>query len=112
MIQLQGQFLGATVTDGTGGTAPTPAPVDPGDAAASFTAKVNNQTTQASSSGTTNTLYQNAVHIYAGDDHTYNQGGVTNPVVGPSESYVLSCPSVVSGTVHLSGTIWVEEIGG
>src|SRR5437868_1937281 len=50
-IQIRCRFLPATVTDGSGGTTPTPQKVDPGDAAASFTALMNS-TTKATSSGT------------------------------------------------------------
>jgi hypothetical protein len=40
----------ATFTAGTGGSAPTPRPLDPGDAAASFTARAND-TAQGTTSG-------------------------------------------------------------
>src|SRR5262245_57295791 len=48
------RFTGATITNGSGGSAPTPTPVNPGDPAASFTARVMD-TTIATTSGT-NTL--------------------------------------------------------
>lgn len=47
--------LTATVTSGSGGTAPTPQPVDDSDAASGFSAEVNN-TTKATTSGTTSVL--------------------------------------------------------
>jgi hypothetical protein len=107
MIRLRERFLPATVTDGSGGTSPTPVPHDPGDAAASFTAKANN-TTQATSSGTAVVLYATGCHIYNGFDDIHDEP----PVIGPSESYVFELLSTVSGTVHLSGGVEVEEIGG
>lgn len=110
MLDLRGTFLGATVTDGTGGSTPTPKPADPGDAAASFTAKANNSTTQASSSGTTNVNQVWGVHIYAGLDYTFPEK--SQPVVGPSEAWVFALQSTLSGTVHGSTTVEVEEIGG
>jgi hypothetical protein len=51
-LQIRAQRLPATVTNGTGGTAPTPQKTDPQDAAASITARVNDSTTQTSSGGT------------------------------------------------------------
>lgn len=47
--------LPATFTSGSGGSAPTPAPMDSADTAAGFTAEVNN-TTVATTSGTAVTL--------------------------------------------------------
>lgn len=108
-LQIRCQFLPVTVTNGSGGSSPTPRPMDPGDSAASFTAKANN-TTPASSSGTTTTLLERGPHIYAGLDHKWDPG--TEPTIGPSESFTAGLLSTVSGTVNLSGTIFVEEHGG
>src|SRR4051794_5105874 len=51
MLRLRERFLPATVTDGSGGSTPTPAKRDQGDAAATFTALANN-TTPATTNGT------------------------------------------------------------
>lgn len=107
MLQLRERFLPATVTDGSGGSTPTPAKTDPGDAAASFTALANN-TTKATTSGTAIVLHETGVHIYNGFDEDHD----APPVIGPSESYVFELLSTVSGTVHLSGGVLIEEIGG
>lgn len=111
MLEMRARFLPATVTNGSGGSTPTPQKTDPGDAAASFTALVNN-TTKATTSGTAVTTYEDGVHIYNGVDETYDGVNVPGPVIGPSESWVLELLSTVSGTVHLSTTVWVKEIGG
>jgi len=50
-LRLRLRRLPATVTVGSGGTAPTPAPIFPNDAAATVTARVND-TVQATTSGT------------------------------------------------------------
>ena len=107
MLALRARFLPATVTDGSGGSTPTPQKIDPGDAAASFTALVNN-TTKATTNGTAVTLEENSCHVQAGWDYWFP----TPPIVGPSEAFVFELLSTVSGTVHLSGTMEVEEIGG
>jgi hypothetical protein len=108
MLQLRCQYLPATVTDGSGGTTPTARRLDPGDAAATFTALANN-TTPASSNGTAVTLAAAGVHIYAGWDYQFP--AEARPVVIPSTSFTFGLLSTVSGTVHLSTMVWVEEIG-
>lgn len=107
MLELRERFLPATVSNGSGGSTPTIAKNDPGDAAASFTALANN-TTKATSSGTAVVLWEGAEHIYNGFDDVH----MNPPPIGPSESYVFELLSTVSGTVHLSGGVEVEETGG
>lgn len=107
MLQFRCRFLPATVTDGSGGSSPTPQKVDPGDAAASFTAKANN-TTQATTSGTAVELHNWGEHVYSGADESFPD----RPPVGPSESFTFELLSTPSGTLHLSGGALVEEIGG
>lgn len=109
MLSTRCSFLPVTVTDGSGGSSPTPQKIDPGDAAASFTAKANN-TTPATTNGTKITLDESADHIYNGYRSQWDDKGA--PAIGPSESFVLELLSTVSGTVHLSGGVEVEEIGG
>lgn len=108
-LRLRCRFLPATVTNGSGGSTPTFQKVDPGDAAASVTALANN-TTQATTSGTAVVLQDIGVHIFAGWDFTFPTGA--EPVVGPSESFTFELLSTVTGTVHLSTTVEVEESGG
>ena len=108
MLSFSGVFLPATVTPGSGGTVPTPQKIDPGDANPSFTAAVNN-TTPAGTSGAAATVYSGGCHIYNGLDERYAEAAED---IGPGEAYVFKLLSTVTGTVHLSGTIFVEEIGG
>lgn len=107
MISARCRFLPATVTDGSGGTTPTPAKTDPGDAAASITALMNN-TVKATTNGTAIVLDEGGEHIYSGYDVIFP---VRTPI-GPSESFVFELLSTVTGTVHLSGGVIVEEMGG
>jgi hypothetical protein len=106
-IRIRCRYLPATVTDGSGGSTATPRPIDPGDAAASFTCLINN-TTQATTSGTAAILRTQGVHIYSGDDFPWKNP----PVIGPSESFTYELLSTVSGTVAMSGGAEVEESGG
>src|SRR5581483_6587032 len=84
MLALRCSLLTATVTNGSGGSSPTPRPLDLGDAAASFTAKANN-TTPATTNGTKTTIEENGCHLYAGFDYSLP----VPPVVGPSEAFVF-----------------------
>ena len=107
MLQVRCRFLPATVTNGSGGSTPTPRPMDTGDAAASFTAH-SNDTSKATTSGTAITLEENGFHAYQGYDNVFE----APPTVGPSESFVFELLSTPTGTVHMSGTVIVEEMGG
>jgi hypothetical protein len=106
-LELRCRFLPATVTNGSGGSAPTPQPMDPGDAAASFTAKANS-TTKATTNATAVVLYSGGCRIESGLDYSFT----SPPIVGPSESFVFELLSTVSGTCTMSGQVDVEESGG
>jgi hypothetical protein len=106
-LRFRCRFLPATVTDGSGGSTCTPQPLDPGDAAASFTCKTNN-TTQATTSGTASVLPCEGDHIYSGINLPFKNP----PVVGPNESFTFELLSTVSGTVNLTSGAEVEESGG
>lgn len=109
MLQLRERFLGATVTVGSGGTVNiTPSKNDQGDSTCGTTTCATNNTTKASSSGTVTTLWENGAHIYNGFDDP-----VLNPyIIQNGEAYVFELLSTVSGTVHLSGYVEIEESGG
>lgn len=109
MISLRCRFLPATVSNGSGGSAPTPRPFDAGDAASSVTALANS-TSKATSNGTVTILYENGVHLFAGDDHSFP--AEARPIVGPSESFVWELLSTVVASLHLSGGVEYEELGG
>lgn len=111
MASTRIQFLGATVTNGSGGGTPAIKRVDPGDAAPSVTALSNN-TTPASSSGTTNTLDESGDHIFNGYRSPPNWiDGKSGPSIQSGESLSLQLLSSLSGTVHLSGGCEVDESG-
>jgi hypothetical protein len=111
MLEFRMRFLPATVTNGSGGTTPTIYKTDNGDAAASFTALVNN-TTKATTSGTAVILYEGGEHVQNGLDEFFDGSRIICPPIGPSEALVVELLSTVTGTVHLSGTIWLNERGG
>lgn len=106
-MALRVRFLPATVTNGSGGSTPTPQKFDPGDAAASFTAHAND-TVKATTSGTAVTIEENGAFLYSGWDYTFPNP----PVFGPSEAIVVELITTPSATWILSGSVLVEETGG
>lgn len=106
MLRLRERILPSTVTDGSGGSTPTPVKHDQGDAAATFTALAND-TTKATTNGTAVTLYATGCHVFNGFDDIHDDP----PTVAPGASYVFELLSTVTGTVHLSGGVEVEELG-
>lgn len=105
-LQLRSRVLPATVTDGSGGSTPTPAKDDQGDAAATFTALANS-TTRATTSGTAAVVLEKGENILGGHDYAFTKP----PTVAAGQSFVFELLSTVSGTVHLSGGVTVEEVG-
>lgn len=100
-------LLGSVKTSasaGSGGTAPTPAKTDPGDAAATFTARVND-TSQSTGSATTN--FAGGFHLFQGITYVYP----APPVVISGSAWVLANLAAPTGTVSLSGSVSVEEAG-
>lgn len=107
-LKLNVKYASATITLGSGGSAPTPRPVDPGDAAASFTTRAND-TTQATTSGAFTDLTPTGGHNYGGFDYTWPKG--EEPVFGLTEGIVFELNSTVTGTCTFSGGCTVEETG-
>lgn len=105
-LQIRARVLPTAVTDGSGGAAPTPAKNDQGDAAATFTALTNN-TGKATTSGTAVVVEENGCHISAGYEFQFSRP----PTIAVNQSFVFELLSTVTGTVHLSGGVTVEEIG-
>lgn len=103
--RLRLRFMPSTFTQGSGGTAPTPKPINPDDAATSVTAHVND-TTQASTSGTSVDLPDvwNLLNGYLWlppiDDR---------PIVKPSAGFVLSLDTALSSLV-CSGNLTFAEL--
>lgn len=106
MIGVRCRYLPATVTSGSGGSAATPQKTEAGDAAATFTAEVNN-TSKATTSGTASIFEEGAFHVLAGYDVSFE----TPRVVNPSTTFVFEMLSTPTGTLALSGGAEVEEIG-
>jgi hypothetical protein len=122
MMGIQVKLLTGTLTLGTGGAAATPQKVDQGDPTATFLARVNDLTTVASGT-TTNIVYDGGFHVYNGFDESFfsdgsNPRGALPVFIGTAASGSAGSAGIsvqvaagITGTVHLNGTAWVEEIG-
>jgi len=109
MLEIRCRLASATFSVGSGGSTPTPRPLDIGDAAATVTAGAN-LTTKSTTTGSFTVIEETGVHAYAGYDYTWPADA--RPTIGPSEGFVFELLSTVSGTVNLSGGVTVEEVGG
>ena len=98
---------GAT-TSGSGGSAPTPAPLELGDAAFGGTTEVNN-TTKA----TSGTIVQHGAYnwnIRVPLDIVFTPE--TRPVISPSARLTLELATTPADSITASGYMTIEEIGG
>jgi hypothetical protein len=110
MINVQAGVVSATAALGTGTTAGIQ-PLDLGDGAYSGTYTTN---TSVLGTGTRKVMYQNAFHAYNGLDENFDTDGRTlaqHQFTGTGEGWYFELLSTLSGTVHVSGTLWFEESG-
>lgn len=99
--------LPATVTAGSGGSSVTPQKANPGDAAATITARAND-TSQATTGGTKNQLVADVYNTING--YFWQPPIADRPVVEPSAALVVSLDGAPSSALTMSGTITVEEL--
>ncbi len=105
------RMTGATLTSGTGGTTPTPQPLNPGDVAFSGTAKANT-TTPATTTGTTTQLHNSCFNTRVGllwvpPPETLGLG-IDSAGTGVLLVRLLEAPSA---STTFSGTCYIEELG-
>ena len=105
-VNFRCRYLGATVTQGSGGTTPTPIPMDHGDAAFSGTTHAND-TSGATTSGTATILWQGAAHVLTGLDYSFTKP----PILNPSTAFTFEMITLPSGTIHFDMAVTFEEIG-
>lgn len=95
-------------TSGSGGSAPTPAPVNPSDAAAGFTAEAAN-TTQAST-GTTVNLARHGFNVRGGLERPYTPEEAPECSQGQTR-LVLRMAAAPADSLTIGGCVLVEEMG-
>lgn len=94
-------------TSGSGGSAPTPRPLDRNAAAAGFTAEVNNTT--AAKEGTTNTLHASAFNVAVGEALWLPEGCGWHVSQGDT-TLVVRLTTAPADSIDLSGTLYVKEL--
>lgn len=107
-IALRISYLGATVTNGSGGSSVTPAPNDPGDPAATFTARRNDTSQATCSPATKLTVFEDGFMTLAGYANEFDD--MRFPLI-PGTAYVIECITTPTAAVVLNGTATVIEVG-
>lgn len=104
-------YIPATVTNGSGGTTPTPNTVLPNDTAASFTAHAND-TTKATSSGTILAKVPVGVNVrIPGPDWWAPSLPVPTPIIcANAAALAITLGSTPTDAILLSGCCWVTEL--
>ena len=104
---LRYKIIRGHATSGSGGSAATPRPLDPGDAAASFAAEINNPT--LASSGTAVDLHAGAFNIRSGLALIFPPEMC--PVVNQGQStLVVRLMANPADSLSMSGTLYVTEL--
>lgn len=103
---LRVKIIRGHATSGSGGSAPTPAPLNPSDAAAGFGAETLNTT--IASTGTAVDLFADAFNIRSGLQHWFPPEAL--PVANQANtSVVVRLMAAPADSLTMSGTLIVEE---
>jgi hypothetical protein len=105
-LDISVKRLPATVTTGSGGTAPTPVPDAGTDAAATFTARVND-TSQATTSGTAVYPHVDVYNEVNGYQWIFPQGA--RPNCKPNEALIFSLDTAPGAARTMSGSMKIME---
>lgn len=106
-LRISLKRLPATVTAGSGGTTPTPQKLNFGDAAATVTSHVND-TTQATTSGTSSTIIADIFNVVNGYQWIFPPDD--RPNFQPSQAAVLSLDTAPGNAETMSGTMIIAEL--
>jgi hypothetical protein len=109
----QAELLAYTVirgftTSGSGGSTPTPAPLNRSDTAAGFSAETLNTT--LATTGTTATLHADTFHVSAGEKLWLPEGCEWEASQADT-SMVVRLAAAPADSLTMSGTIYVREQG-
>lgn len=100
-------WVRGNTTSGSGGSAPTPRPTNPSDAAAGFTAEAANTT--AASAGTGVNLPRHGFPVRAGLERPYTPDEA--PETSGTALLVLRMAAAPADSLTIGGCILVEELG-
>lgn len=106
-LRLSVKRLPATVTAGSGGNTATPRKAMSGDGAAVATARIND-TTQATTSGTSATLLSDVFNTVNGYQFFWPPDD--RPTFAPNEAAVFSLDQAPAGSLTMSGTLIFAEL--
>ena len=96
-------------TSGSGGSAPTPRPMNPSDTAAGFASEVNNTT--IASSGTGVDLHADAFNVRAGYQMIWTPEMRPQVSQGAGVTLCVRLVTTPADSLTMSGTLLVEEQG-
>lgn len=96
-----------TVTQGSGGSTPTPANTMPGGSASGVTARMNDTT--AASAGTLTTVHADVWQFLNG--FFWLPAPEDRIFIAPSTGFIVNLPTAPSAAMVVSGTITYEELG-
>lgn len=103
--QLTITIIRGFTASGSGGSTPTPGPVDQNDTAAGFTAETMNTT--VATTGTSVKLHEDVFNVRAGYANWWPIG--TEPKASQANTTLLVRISVPADSLTLSGTLYVRE---
>lgn len=108
MLTLKLKRAFSSVTSGSGGTAPTPVPLEPDDAASGLTAEVNNTTKLAVGTGTITDERLYAWNVRSPFHMIFTPE--TRPRIKGGEKKVLELTTTPADSVTMGGYVLVEEL--
>jgi len=103
---LQISLIRGFTSSGSGGSAPTPAPMSPSESAAGFTAEVNNTT--VATTGTTTTLTTTCWNVRAGYIQWFPEG--MRPTATQANTTIVLRQTAPADAITMSGTLYVREL--
>lgn len=103
---LQISIIRGFTASGSGGSSATPAPLSPNDAAAGFTAEVNNTT--VANTGTTTTQHTGAWNVRAGYINWFPEG--MRPMASQGNTTIVVRQTAPADAITMSGTLYVREL--
>lgn len=110
MVRMRIKRGTATVTQGSGGSAPTPGMVDPGDTLASACTLHCNDTTQATTSGNfTGFVQYSQWNVLLPWDYMPGPEDEDRPVIGVSQAFIIDLPTTIGATYTCSGFLQWRE---
>lgn len=108
MLTLKLKRAFGSVTSGSGGTAPTPVPINPDDVASGLTAEVNNTTKLAVGTGTITDERPFAWNIRQPFERIFTPE--TRPKIKGGEKKVLELTTTPADSITMGGHVLVEEL--